>query len=80
VAVAPYRSTKKSTDARAATQGTAEVSSNIGSITAAAEQTGTVAGQVLLSAGELQKNGATLKTQVDEFLRTVRSLLLQRFR
>jgi methyl-accepting chemotaxis protein len=56
-----------------AAQGTTEVSSNIGGVTAAAEQTGTAAGQVLSSAGELQKNGATLKSQVDEFLRTVRA-------
>jgi methyl-accepting chemotaxis protein len=56
-----------------AAQGTTEVSSNIGSVTAAAEQTGTAAGQVLSSAGELQKNGTTLKTQVEEFLRTVRA-------
>jgi methyl-accepting chemotaxis protein len=56
-----------------AAQGTTEVSSNIGGVTAAAEQTGTAAGQVLSSAGELQKNGTTLKSQVDEFLRTVRA-------
>jgi methyl-accepting chemotaxis protein len=56
-----------------AAQGTTEVSSNIGGVTAAAEQTGTAAGQVLSSAGELQKNGSTLKSQVDEFLRTVRA-------
>jgi methyl-accepting chemotaxis protein len=56
-----------------AAQGTTEVSSNIGSVTAAAEQTGTAAGQVLSSAGELEKNGITLKSQVDEFLRTVRA-------
>ncbi len=56
-----------------AAQGTTEVSSNIGGVTAAAEQTGTAAGQVLSSAGELQKNGVDLKSQVDEFLRTVRA-------
>ena len=56
-----------------AAQGTTEVSSNIGGVTAAAEQTGTAAGQVLSSAGELQKNGTELKSQVDEFLRTVRA-------
>jgi methyl-accepting chemotaxis protein len=56
-----------------AAQGTTEVSSNIGGVTAAAEQTGTAAGQVLSSAGALQQNGAELKSQVDEFLRTVRA-------
>ncbi len=56
-----------------AAQGTTEVSANIGGVTAAAEQTGTAAGQVLSSAGALQKNGTDLKTQVDEFLRTVRA-------
>jgi methyl-accepting chemotaxis protein len=56
-----------------AAQGTTEVSSNISGVTAAAEQTGTAAGQVLSSAGELQKNGHQLKSQVDEFLRTVRA-------
>jgi methyl-accepting chemotaxis protein len=56
-----------------AAQGTTEVSSNIGGVTAAAEQTGTAAGQVLSSAGALQKNGTELKSQVDEFLRTVRA-------
>jgi len=56
-----------------AAQGTTEVSSNIGGVTAAAEQTGAAAGQVLSSAGELQKNGNVLKSQVDEFLRTVRA-------
>jgi methyl-accepting chemotaxis protein len=56
-----------------AAQGTTEVSSNIGGVTAAAEQTGTAAGQVLSSAEGLQKNGVDLKTQVEEFLRTVRA-------
>ena len=56
-----------------AAQGTTEVSSNIGGVTAAAEQTGAAAGQVLSSAGGLEKNGVELKTQVDAFLRTVRA-------
>jgi len=56
-----------------AAQGTQEVSGNIGSVTEAAEQTGHAARQVLESAGELAKNGALLKDQVQEFLRIVRA-------
>jgi methyl-accepting chemotaxis protein len=56
-----------------AAQGTQEMSSNIGGVTSAAQQTGTAAGEVLQSAGELSRNGELLKTQVAEFLRTVRA-------
>jgi methyl-accepting chemotaxis protein len=54
-----------------ASQGTQEVSSNIAGVTDAARQTGAAAGQVLESAGELSRNGAVLKSQVEEFLRAV---------
>jgi methyl-accepting chemotaxis protein len=56
-----------------AAMGATEVSSNIGGVTTAAQQTGSAASQVLASAGELAKNGATLRREVDEFLRTVRA-------
>jgi methyl-accepting chemotaxis protein len=56
-----------------AAQGTQEVSSNITGVTDAAGQTGHAARQVLESAGELSRNGTMLKSQVEEFLRTVRA-------
>jgi methyl-accepting chemotaxis protein len=56
-----------------AAQGTQEVSSNVAGVTEAAQQTGTAANQVLDSAGELSRNGVLLKTQVQEFLHTVRA-------
>jgi methyl-accepting chemotaxis protein len=56
-----------------AASGTQEVSQNIAGVTEAAHQTGSAAGQVLESAGELARHGASLKTEVDVFLRTVRA-------
>ncbi len=56
-----------------AAQGTQEVSSNIAGVTQAAQQTGAAATQVLEAAGELSRNGTVLKTQVADFLRTVRA-------
>jgi methyl-accepting chemotaxis protein len=56
-----------------AAQGTTEVSSNIASVTAAAHETGAAAAQVLTAASELGKNGVLLKSQVEDFLRTVRA-------
>jgi methyl-accepting chemotaxis protein len=56
-----------------AAQGTQEVSANSTGVSEAARQTGQAAGEVLQSAGELSRNGAALRTQVDEFLRTVRA-------
>jgi methyl-accepting chemotaxis protein len=56
-----------------AAQGTQEVSSNITGVTNAAGQTGSAARQVLESAGELSRNGTLLKSQVQDFLRTVRA-------
>ncbi|MFH1806334.1 MAG: methyl-accepting chemotaxis protein [Pseudomonadota bacterium] len=55
-----------------AAQGTTEVSSNIDGVTSAARETGAAAGEVLNAAGELEKNGILLRSQVDEFLETVR--------
>jgi methyl-accepting chemotaxis protein len=56
-----------------AAQGTTEVSSNISSVTQAAGETGTAAGQVLSAARALSTGGMQLKTQVGEFLRTIRA-------
>ena len=56
-----------------AAQGTAEVSAHIASVKDAAQETGTAAALVMGSAGKLAKNGATLRHQVDEFLREVRA-------
>jgi len=56
-----------------AAQGNQEVSSHIAGVSEAAQQTGAAATQVLASAGELSKNGALLKHQVDAFLQEVRA-------
>ena len=56
-----------------AAQGTQEVSANSTGVSEAARQTGLAANEVLQSAGVLSRDGATLRTQVDEFLRTVRA-------
>jgi len=56
-----------------AASGTGEVSSNITGVARAAQDTGAAASQVLASAGELSKNGETLKLEVDAFLRDVRA-------
>jgi methyl-accepting chemotaxis protein len=56
-----------------AAQGTQEVSANSTGVSEAARQTGIAATEVLQSAGELSRNGAALRTQVNEFLRTVRA-------
>jgi len=56
-----------------AAQGTQEVAANIGGVTQAAQQTGQAAGEVLTAAAELGKNGEVLRSQVEEFLRTVRA-------
>ena len=53
-------------------QGTQAVATNVGGVTEAAQQTGTAAGGMLTAAAELGRNGALLKIQVDEFLRSVR--------
>jgi methyl-accepting chemotaxis protein len=56
-----------------AAQGTQEVSANSTGVSEAARQTGMAANEVLQSAGVLSRDGATLRTQVDEFLRNVRA-------
>ncbi len=56
-----------------AATGTREVSSNIISVSEAAQKTGAASTQVLSAAGELAKNGETLKLQVDTFLREIRA-------
>ncbi|HVJ41569.1 MAG TPA: methyl-accepting chemotaxis protein [Dongiaceae bacterium] len=55
-----------------AAQGTIEVSTNIGSVTGAAKQTGDAAGHLQHSATELAKHGGLLKVQVEDFLNMVR--------
>ena len=57
-----------------AAAGTSEVSSNISGVTMASKETSAAAGQVLTAAEELARNGVILKTEVEDFLRTVRSL------
>jgi methyl-accepting chemotaxis protein len=56
-----------------AARGTGEVSENIAGVNEAARQTGVAATHVVESAAELSRNGETLKTQVDAFLREVRA-------
>lgn len=56
-----------------AARGTGEVSENIAGVEGAARETGFAAGRVVESAEELSRNGATLKSQVDAFLRDVRA-------
>ena len=53
--------------------GTAEVSSNIGGVTRASQQTSAASTQVLSSATELAMNGEHLKKEVDAFLHSVRA-------
>ncbi|MGF1625806.1 MAG: methyl-accepting chemotaxis protein [Alphaproteobacteria bacterium] len=56
-----------------ASQGTQEVSSNISGVTDAAGATGAAASQVLGAAGDLAKQGESLRTEVDRFLEAVRA-------
>ena len=56
-----------------AAQGTQEVSGNIVRVNEAAQRAGEEASQVLVSAGELSRNGEALKAQVTAFLREVRA-------
>jgi methyl-accepting chemotaxis protein len=56
-----------------AAQGTTEVATNIAGVTQAAGETGAAASQVLTAAGALTQGGSELKTQVEEFLRTIRA-------
>jgi len=56
-----------------AAQGTDQVSANVSGISEAAQQTGTAATQVLAAAGELGRNGETLRRDVDSFLADIRA-------
>jgi methyl-accepting chemotaxis protein len=53
--------------------GSSEVSANIGGASAAAEATGTAAGNVLSSAHDLDGQSSMLRTAVDQFLSKVRA-------
>jgi methyl-accepting chemotaxis protein len=56
-----------------AAQGTGEVSSNIGGVTQSATNTGAAAKQVSASADDLAKNSELLRSEVTQFLATVRA-------
>ena len=56
-----------------ASAGTAEVSSNISGVTQAATETGSASTQVLGAAGELAKQGETLRKDVGDFLAKIRA-------
>jgi len=56
-----------------AAAGTGEVSANIGGVTKAAGDTGAAATLVLASAGELSKQAASLRSEVDSFLAAVKA-------
>ncbi len=56
-----------------AAEGTAQVASNIGDVNKGAADTGSASSQVLSSAKALSTQGATLKSEVEKFLDTVRA-------
>jgi methyl-accepting chemotaxis protein len=56
-----------------AADGTGQVSSNIAGVNQAAAETGTAAGHVLTSAGELGRQAETLRDDVDKFLASIRA-------
>ncbi len=56
-----------------AADGTTAVSENIGSVNLSAQQTGAGAHQVLSAASALNRDGTTLRAEVEEFLATVRA-------
>jgi methyl-accepting chemotaxis protein len=56
-----------------ASGGATEASSSIDGVTRASEETSLSSGEVLTAASELARNGETLRTQVDRFLREVRA-------
>jgi methyl-accepting chemotaxis protein len=56
-----------------ASAGTSDVTSNIGAVAEAAQQSGAVAQQVLASSGVLSSQAEDLRRQVDRFLETVRA-------
>jgi methyl-accepting chemotaxis protein len=56
-----------------AAAGTAEVSSNIGGVTQAANDTGAAATQVLGASSDLARQGEVLRTEVNQFLASIRA-------
>jgi methyl-accepting chemotaxis protein len=62
-----------SNNSRQASAGTQEVLSNIAGVNQAASETGTAAGQVLDSAGDLAKQSELLRAEVDKFLSGIRA-------
>ncbi len=62
-----------SNNSQQAALGTQEVSSNVAGVNQAASETGTAAGQVLESSGELSKQAEILRAEVDKFLTEVRA-------
>ena len=62
-----------SNNSQQAAAGTQEVSNNIAAVNQAATETGTVASQVVLSAGDLSKQAEKLRCEVEKFLIEVRA-------
>ncbi len=56
-----------------AAEGTKDVSLNISGVTTAADEAGQASGQVLSAAGELSRQSAALRMQVDRFIARVRA-------
>jgi len=56
-----------------AAQGTQEVSTNITSVTTAAEHTGAAAAQVLEASGELSRQAEVMRGQVEKFIAGVKA-------
>lgn len=56
-----------------ASSGTSDVSANIGDMRLSAEQTGSVAEEVLSAATEMGKQASALNHEVDQFLRSIRA-------
>ncbi|NQW01260.1 MAG: HAMP domain-containing protein [Rhodospirillales bacterium] len=56
-----------------AAQGTAQVSANIGEVTAAADDTGTAARKIQTSSNELTRQAEVLKGEMDKFLTQIRA-------
>jgi methyl-accepting chemotaxis protein len=50
-----------------------QVSSNIGGVTQAADDTGRAAGRMLAATGDLAKQSETLRAEVDLFLRDIKA-------
>ena len=61
------------TNVHQAAQGTSDIATNIEGVSRAASDTGAAATQVLSAAGELSKQSEMLRSDVDNFLATVRA-------